>query len=75
MTGRVLLILAGCAIYWVLTEFGVPRGVAILIAMAGFYWADRKGLIAGPIQQSGRDLMFQKDEPAPPGDGTETIQR
>jgi hypothetical protein len=64
VAARVLLILLGGVIYWLLTGYGVPRAVAIVIALGGFFWADRNGLVAGPIQPSGRDLMFRQDDGA-----------
>jgi hypothetical protein len=59
MTQRVLLILLGGVIYFVLREyFGLPRSVSAIIGMVPFGLAESKGLI-GPYEKSARDVMFE----------------
>jgi hypothetical protein len=64
---RVVFVLVGVAIYGLLREyFGLPRGVAALLAGVPWALAEAKGVIPGPYEQSAKDVMLANDEPAKP---------
>jgi hypothetical protein len=64
---RVVFVLIGLAIYGLLREyFGLPRGIAALLAGVPWALAEGKGVIAGPYEQSAKDVMLASDEPAKP---------
>ena len=63
MAKRVLLILVGVAIYWVLRDYvGLPRWVSGVIGGIPFALAEGKGLI-GPYEKSASEIMHETDEP------------
>jgi hypothetical protein len=65
---RVVFVLVGVALYGLLREyFGLPRGIAALLAGVPWALAEAKGVIAGPYEeQSAKDVMLASDEPAKP---------
>lgn len=64
---RVLFVLIGVALYGLLHEyFGLPRGIAALLAGAPWALAEAKGVISGPYEQSAKDVMMASDEPSKP---------
>jgi hypothetical protein len=64
MGQRVVFVLIAIALYGLLREyFGLPRGVAALLAGIPWALAEAKGIIPGPYEQSAKDVMFSADEP------------
>ena len=62
---RVLFVLIGVALYGLLREyFGLPRGIAALMAGVPWALAEAKGVISGPYEQSAHDVMHGTDDPA-----------
>lgn len=60
MNQRVLLIVLGGVIYFVLREFlDVPMRLAAVIGLIPFGLAEAKGLV-GPYEKSARDIMFEE---------------
>ena len=64
---RVLFVIVAVAVYGLLHEyFGLPRGIAALLAGIPWALAEAKGVIPGPYEQSAKDVMMASDEPAKP---------
>lgn len=67
---RVGLVIVGVVIYYVLREYGLPRGVAIGVGFLPFLLAEAKGLVPGPYEKSAHDVMHESsgpDDGTPPG--------